>query len=157
MTALLAGRDRPDDGGLLQHLGTRADRLSGGTARRLLLDAVLALPAAVAVLDEPADGLDDGAVRRLADVLATRLAGGGIVVVAEHRPLPLPGGTVLDLGGGRAALPAVRITLQGVGSFRGHSADGGTVILTGPPAERDALLVDAVGAGWSVLAVEPPR
>ncbi|HEV7188795.1 MAG TPA: ATP-binding cassette domain-containing protein [Blastococcus sp.] len=146
--ALIGGRDGPDDESLAEHLGTRADQLSAGTARRVLLDAVLSLPAPVVVLDEPSAGLDDAAVGRLTRALAGRLADGGIVVVAEHRPLPLPGGTVLDLGG-RSAAPAgalVRITLAG---------DGETRVVTVPPADRDALLRDALDRGWSVLAVEP--
>jgi ABC-2 type transport system ATP-binding protein len=148
LSALLRGPDGPDDDRLAGHLATRADQLSAGTARRLLLDAVLALPADVAVLDEPADGLDEAAVRRLTAVLAERLDAGGIVVVAEHRPLPLPGGTVLDLGGVVAEEPLVRITLEG---------DGGVSVVTVPPAERDAVLRDALGRGWSVRAVDPGR
>ena len=148
LSALLRGPDGPDDDRLAAHLATRADELSAGTARRLLLDAVLSWPAGVLVLDEPADGLDDAAVRRLTGVLADRLDAGGIVVVAEHRPLPLPGGTVLDLGGTVPADPKVRITLE---------ADGDRKVLTVPPAERDAVLRDALGRGWSVLAVEPDR
>jgi ABC-type transport system involved in cytochrome c biogenesis ATPase subunit len=148
LSALLRGPGGPDDDALAGHLATRADELSAGTARRLLLDAVLALPAGVAVLDEPADGLDDAAVRRLTAVLTERLDAGGIVVVAEHRPLPLPGGTVLDLGGVVADEPMVRITLEG---------DGGRSVVTVPPGERDAVLRDALGRGWSVLAVEPVR
>jgi len=148
LSALLRGPDGPDDDRLAGHLATRADELSAGTARRLLLDAVLSWPAGVLVLDEPADGLDDAAVRRLTGVLADRLDAGGIVVVAEHRPLPLPGGTVLDLGGTVPADPKVRITLE---------ADGDRKVLTAPPAERDAVLRDALGRGWSVLAVEPDR
>jgi ABC-type transport system involved in cytochrome c biogenesis ATPase subunit len=148
LSALLRGPDGPDDDSLSRHLATRADELSAGTARRLLLDAVLALPAGVAVLDEPTDGLDDAAVRCLTDVLTDRLAAGGIVVVAEHRPLPLPGGTVLDLGGVEPAEPLVRITLEG---------DGGRSVVTVAPAERDAVLRDALDRGWSVLAVEPGR
>jgi ABC-type transport system involved in cytochrome c biogenesis ATPase subunit len=144
---LLSGRARPDDGTLAAHLDTRADQLSAGTARRFLLDAVLALPAPVVVLDEPSAGLDDEAVARLTRALDKRLAGGGIVVVAEHRPLPLSGGTVLDLGGG-SAQSGVRITLSG---------DGGTHVVTVPPSERDGVLRDALERGWSVLAVEPGR
>jgi ABC-type multidrug transport system ATPase subunit len=48
LSAQLRGRDGPDDDTLSRHLATRADELSAGTARRLLLDAVLALPAGVA-------------------------------------------------------------------------------------------------------------
>jgi ABC-type transport system involved in cytochrome c biogenesis ATPase subunit len=144
---LLGGRDRPDDEALVEHLDVRADQLSAGTARRVLLDAVLALPAPVVVLDEPSAGLDDAAVERLTRALTVRLADGGIVVIAEHRPLPLPGGTILDLGGASAA-PLVRITLSG---------DGGTRVVTVSPAERDTVLRDALARGWSVLAVEPGR
>jgi hypothetical protein len=148
LSTLLRGPDGPDDDRLVGHLATRADELSAGTARRLLLDAVLAWPAGVVVLDEPVDGLDDAAVRRLTGVLADRLDAGGIVVVAEHRPLPLPGGSVLDLGGTVAAEPLVRITLEG---------DAGRSVVTVPPAERDAVLRVALDRGWSVLAVEPHR
>jgi ABC-type multidrug transport system fused ATPase/permease subunit len=143
--ALLGGRDGPHDESLATHLDTRADRLSAGTARRVLLDAVLALPTPVVVLDEPSAGLDDAAVERLTRALSERLAGGGVVVVAEHRPLPLTGGMVLDLGGGSAG-SGVRITLFG---------DGETHRMTVPPGERDAVLRDALDRGWSVLAVEP--
>jgi ABC-type transport system involved in cytochrome c biogenesis ATPase subunit len=146
LSALLRGPDGPDDDRLAGHLATRADELSAGTARRLLLDAVLAWPAGLVVLDEPTDGLDDAAVRRLTGVLTDRLEAGGIVVVAEHRPLPLPGGTVLDLGGTVAAEPLVRITLE---------VDGDRKVVTVPPAGRDEVLRDALGRGWSVLAVEP--
>ena len=148
LSALLRGPDGPDDDSLAGHLATRADELSAGTARRLLLDAVLSWPAGVVVLDEPADGLDDAAVRRLTRVLSERLDAGGIVVVAEHRPLPLPGGTVLDLGGVVPAEPLVRITLEG---------DGARSVVVVPPGERDAVLRNALDRGWSVLAVEPAR
>ena len=87
-------------------------------------------------------------MHRLTGLLADRLEAGGIVVVAEHRPLPLPGGAVLDLGGTVAADPEVRITLE---------LDGDRKVLTVPPSERDGVLRDALGRGWSVLAVEPDR
>ena len=147
LVPLLSGRDRPGDETLAAHLDTRADELSAGTARRFLLDAVLALPAPVVVLDEPSAGLDDAAVAQLTQALTDRLHGGGIVVVAEHRPLPLSGGTVLDLGGGSAE-SGVRITLSG---------EGATHVMTVPPSQRDGVLRDALERGWSVLAVEPGR
>jgi ABC-type Mn2+/Zn2+ transport system ATPase subunit len=154
---LLAGRTQPADPVLAAHLATRADELSGGTARRLLLEAVLALPAAVLVLDEPASGLDAEGARRLAGVLRERLAGGCAVVVAEHRPLDLPDGAVLDLGGRPVAADLVEIVLGGTGVFRGRPACDGVLTLSALPAERDALLGEALGAGWSVLAVGRAR
>jgi ABC-type transport system involved in cytochrome c biogenesis ATPase subunit len=154
---LLSGRDAPADPALTPHLGTRADQLSGGTARRLLLDAVLALPAPVLVLDEPASGLDTEGTDRLTGVLRERLAGGTAVVLAEHRPLPLPGGEVLDLGGAAAPAGLVEVTLGGEGSLRGTAAQGGRLTLTVPAGDRDALLLEALRAGWAVLAVGPRR
>jgi ABC-type multidrug transport system ATPase subunit len=153
LLGLLSGRDRPDDPSLAAHLGTRGDQLSGGTARRLLLDAVLSLPAGVLVLDEPASGLDAEGIDRLAEVLTGRLAAGNAVVVAEHRPLPLPGGAVLDLGGPATADGLVEVTLGGKGSFRGAAARDGRLTLSVPAAERDALLLEALNGGWSVLSV----
>ena len=154
---LLSGHAEPADPSLVAHLATRADELSGGTARRLLLDAVLALPAPVLVLDEPTSGLDTEGVDRLAEVLRDRLAAGGAVVVAEHRPLPLAGGAVLDLGGVAAPAEMVEVTLGGDGSFRGGAARDGRLTLTVGAAERDALLREALDDGWSVLAVGPRR
>lgn len=160
--ALLSGRPRPADPVLAAQAGARADELSAGTARRLLLDVVLALPAPVLVLDEPGAGLDAVAIDGLAAALTGRLAAGQAVVVAEHAELPLPAGTVLDLGGRAAAAPVeagatrVRVTLGGGGTFRGAQARSGRLTLDVAPGERDALLLEALESGWSVLAVEPP-
>jgi ABC-type transport system involved in cytochrome c biogenesis ATPase subunit len=153
----LAGR-APADPDLARHLGTRADRLSGGTGRRVLLDAVLALPVRLLVLDEPEAGLDAAAAARLAAVLTGRLAAGTAVVLAEHRPLDLAGGRVLDLGLGPAPAPPgdVRVTLGGTGALRGRTAADGRLVLTVPEGERDALLREALAAGWAVLTVTPP-
>jgi ABC-type multidrug transport system ATPase subunit len=157
LLGLLAGREQPADPAVRAHLDTRADELSGGTARRLVLDAVLALPAGILVLDEPASGFDEAGVTRLAAVLGDRLAAGDAVVVAEHRPLPLPGGEVVDLGGAAAAPDVVEVVLGGTGSFRGRAARDGRVTLAVPAGERDDLLREALGAGWAVLAVGPGR
>jgi ABC-type transport system involved in cytochrome c biogenesis ATPase subunit len=156
LLALLGGPADPADPVVAGHRATRADRLSGGTARRLVLEAVLSLPAPVLVLDEPGAGLDDAALGRLTGALAQRLAAGTAVVVAEHGPLALPGGQVLDLGG--EVLPgAVRVLLGGAGRFRGVGARDGVLELTVPPGERDALLAEALAGGWAVLAVGPHR
>jgi len=130
----------------------RADELSRGWQRRVLLEAVLALPCRVLVLDEPTAGLDAAAVHRLGDRLTQRLAAGDAVVVAEHEPLPLVGGELLDLRG--AATPGVvEVVLAGAGSFAGRTATGGRLVLAVPAAERDALLLAALQEGWSVLSV----
>jgi ABC-type transport system involved in cytochrome c biogenesis ATPase subunit len=134
--------------------GARADELSRGWQRRLLLEAVLGLPCRLLVLDEPTAGLDAAAVHRLAERLNDRLAAGDAVVLAEHEPLPLPGGDVLDLGGARPG-DVVEVVLSGSGSFRGATAVSGRLALAVPAAERDALLLAALQDGWSVLAVGP--
>jgi heme exporter protein A len=150
LVALLAGRaaslDLPPR--------ARADELSRGWQRRLLLEAVLGLPCRVLVLDEPAAGLDAAAVYRLADRLTDRLAAGDAIVLAEHEPLPLAGGEVLDLGG-TTGEDVVEVVLGGTGSFHGGTATGGRLTLTAPAGERDALLLAALQQGWSVLAVGP--
>ncbi len=153
---LLSGRDRPDDRGLDPYLGTRAGELSGGSSRRLLLDVVLGLDTRLLVLDEPTSGLDAAGVDRLSDVLAQRLAAGTAVVIAEHRPLPIPGGEVVDLAG-RSGPEPVQVILRGTGAFRGVPARDGVVTLEVVPAERDGLLLEALQAGWSVLGVGPRR
>ena len=86
-----------------------------------------------------------------ADRLATRMAAGDAVVLAEHEPLPLPGGELLDLGG--AAVPAVEVVLGGTGTFSGQTATGGRLTLIAPAGEQDALLLAALQEGWSVLSV----
>jgi ABC-type transport system involved in cytochrome c biogenesis ATPase subunit len=136
-------------------VASRADQLSRGWQRRLLLEAVLGLPCRIVVLDEPAAGLDAAAVSRLADRLTDRLAAGDAVVLAEHEPLPLAGGDLIDLGGATAP-GLVEVVLAGTGTFRGAPASGGRLTLTVPPPERDALLRAALDAGWSVHSVSPP-
>ena len=49
------------------------------------------------------------------------------------------------------------MTLGGQGSFRGAQAAEGRLTLTVPAAERDALLLEALGGGWSVLSVGARR
>jgi heme exporter protein A len=74
----------------IDHLADLPARyLSAGQRRRLTLSrlaAGLGDPAGPALwlLDEPATGLDDASVARLADVVLAHLDGGGIAVVASH-------------------------------------------------------------------------
>jgi hypothetical protein len=49
------------------------------------------------------------------------------------------------------------VVLGGAGSFRGATASGGRLPLVVPAAERDAVLLAALQAGWSVLTVGARR
>ncbi|MEQ8196118.1 MAG: heme ABC exporter ATP-binding protein CcmA [Rhodospirillales bacterium] len=71
--------------------------LSAGQSRRLALARLLAAPAPLWLLDEPANALDARATAILADVLSEHQAGGGMVALATHaRDVPA-GVTNLDL------------------------------------------------------------
>lgn len=79
--------------------------LSAGQRRRVNLARVVASPAPLWLLDEPANGLDEAATARLVDAIADHRAGGGMVAVATHAPLPLEHTATLALdrfGGGPA-------------------------------------------------------
>jgi heme exporter protein A len=71
--------------------------LSAGQRRRLALARILISAAPVWILDEPAVGLDDGARRALAAVIAAHRADGGLLVLSTHQPMDLPGAQDLDL------------------------------------------------------------
>lgn len=71
--------------------------LSTGQRRRAGL-ARLALQAADNwLLDEPLNGLDAEGCAMLEGLIASRRAGGGIVIVASHQPVTMPGHRTLDL------------------------------------------------------------
>jgi len=65
--------------------------LSTGQRRRAAFARVLASGAPVWLLDEPANGLDLASVAMLESRIAEHRARGGIVLVATHQPIALPG------------------------------------------------------------------
>jgi heme exporter protein A len=73
--------------------------LSTGQRKRATLARVLAAGADVWLLDEPANGLDAASLAALEGAIARHRAGGGIVIVASHQPIALPGCETLPLGG----------------------------------------------------------
>lgn len=76
-----AGRAAAVLAGLGLDAGARADRLSGGQARRVLLAALLLAPADVYLLDEPTNHLDAGGAAWLRDWIR---ASGAAFVLASH-------------------------------------------------------------------------
>ena len=72
--------------------------LSAGQRRRLALARLVATPAPLWLLDEPAATLDAEAATLLADLIAAHRAGGGMAIVASHGEPGLAGARRLDLG-----------------------------------------------------------
>ncbi len=75
-----------------------AQLLSAGQRRRLALARIVAAPAPLWLLDEPTVTLDGDSVAIVEALIAEHRAGGGVVVVATHTGLDVPGAATLDLG-----------------------------------------------------------
>ncbi|KTF69974.1 heme ABC exporter ATP-binding protein CcmA [Sphingomonas sp. HT-1] len=71
--------------------------LSTGQRRRAAFARVLASGAPVWLLDEPANGLDTASIGMLEARIAAHRADGGIVLVATHQPIGLPGAREIRL------------------------------------------------------------
>jgi heme exporter protein A len=71
--------------------------LSAGQRRRLALSRLLATPAPLWLLDEPASSLDEANRLRLEAVIAAHRAAGGRVVMSTHAPVALAGAQSLVL------------------------------------------------------------
>lgn len=78
--------------------GVPVRMLSTGQRRRLSLARVIATRAPVWLLDEPANGVDAAALRALERAIAAHRKVGGVVVVATHVPIALPGAVSIALG-----------------------------------------------------------
>jgi heme exporter protein A len=72
--------------------------LSTGQRRRAAFARIVASGAPVWLLDEPANGLDAGALARLEAAVAGHRASGGVALVASHTPMALPGAHSIELG-----------------------------------------------------------
>jgi heme exporter protein A len=76
-----------------------AGYLSAGQRRRLSIARLAAVRRPIWLLDEPTSALDTAAQARLADLMRTHLAGGGLIFAATHAPLGLDRAQELRLGG----------------------------------------------------------
>jgi heme exporter protein A len=92
--------------GLARLASLPARFLSAGQRRRLALARLVAAPGRLWLLDEPTVGLDRASVAALEGVVARHRAAGGMVVVATHTELELPGAAELALERFAPARPA---------------------------------------------------
>ena len=74
--------------------------LSTGQRKRVGIARVVASGAPIWLLDEPANGLDHGAIGVLGGLIAAHRAAGGIAVVATHLPIRMQGAREILIGGG---------------------------------------------------------
>ncbi|MBM3564550.1 MAG: heme ABC exporter ATP-binding protein CcmA [Alphaproteobacteria bacterium] len=82
----------------IERLGETPGRfLSAGQRRRVNLARLIASPAPLWILDEPATALDRDSVTRLQDAIARHRSGGGMVALSTHGGLDIPDAAVLDL------------------------------------------------------------
>ncbi len=90
----------------LGHLANVPARLlSAGQRRRLALARIVATPAPLWLLDEPTVTLDEDGVSVVEALIAAQRANLGLVVVATHAELDLPGADHLQLGATGAGAP----------------------------------------------------
>jgi heme exporter protein A len=73
--------------------------LSAGQKRRAALARLLIIRRPVWLLDEPLTALDAQGQGQLAELIERHCAGGGLVVAATHRELPVGAAATLVLGG----------------------------------------------------------
>jgi heme exporter protein A len=84
--------------GLAGLAGLPAAYLSAGQRRRLSIARLIAVPRPIWLLDEPTSTLDAAAQDRLAELMGAHLAGGGLILAANHGPIGLSGAQELRLG-----------------------------------------------------------
>jgi len=91
------GRAPAERLGLAHLLDVPVRYLSTGQKKRAALARVIGQGADHWLLDEPLNGLDRDGVALVEDLIAERRAQGGVVVIASHQPVELPGAQTIDL------------------------------------------------------------
>jgi heme exporter protein A len=72
--------------------------LSAGQRRRLSIGRLVAVTRPLWLLDEPTSALDVASQTRLAELMRSHLAGGGIIVAAAHGPIGLDNAREMQIG-----------------------------------------------------------
>ncbi len=165
------GRQLLDRLALAGGVRTPIRALSKGNAQKVALAQALMVPPRLLVLDEPWSGLDAAAHGALAEILGEVVAGGGAVVLTDHREsVGRPHVTVTYLlENGRVTLARPAVAVAHVVLTAGRAArpvdwsrlpevtaatatpDGVHVQVR--PDACDDLLAVALRAGWSVTQV----
>jgi heme exporter protein A len=84
--------------GLEPLAGLPAAYLSAGQRRRLSIARLVAVGRPVWLLDEPTSALDQPSQQKLAELMRSHLASGGMIVAAAHGPIGLDRARELKLG-----------------------------------------------------------
>jgi heme exporter protein A len=94
----LSSEEALDRVGLAHLADLPAGILSAGQRRRVAIARLLLSHRPVWLLDEPTAALDAAAEKTLGRLIADHLSGGGLVLAATHRPLPVAPAATLALG-----------------------------------------------------------
>ncbi|RQW98274.1 ABC transporter ATP-binding protein [Micromonospora globispora] len=158
--------------GLARFRGVRLPQLSKGTAQKVGLAQALLRPPGLLVLDEPWEGLDAAARELVPELVGEVLAGGGSVLVSDHRgeTVRLPGarhwtvadGTVTEAASSvGAAVAVVELTVPAArlaGTVARLRADGHQILRVRPDAapRPDSTAVPAKAPDDTVLPADLP-
>ena len=124
-------------------------RLSYGNLRKVLLADALTSDAALVVLDEAREGLDDAGLDGLAELVRVWCADGGAVVVADQAAHRVPAGAhhLIVRDGTIITAPPSPAAGSGAGGEVGEVGDV-TVTLVGPADRRSELTDQAARLGF---------
>ncbi|MCP1675847.1 heme exporter protein A [Natronocella acetinitrilica] len=86
-----------DDVGLVGLASEPAGALSAGQCRRLALARLLVSRAALWIVDEPFNALDQTGVLQVESLISRHLADGGLVIMTSHQPLKTLGDSLEQL------------------------------------------------------------